>query len=207
MMDSPIAPMQMVRARRLVLLLFFSYLAVLLVSPLALVLVVAACWWLAMLPLGRDYRWFMAGAMLGQVAGAVLGVLAASGASLPHETTFERELTIWAGCVAGPLILSQAMVLFSKRTGLPGSEASWRRARVAMFTTAVVLCAWALLAVFLGLLGAPTEGDDPDWRNFASFLLFAVAAVTTLLFMLALFETQRDIHRLLFRPAWRRAAK
>jgi hypothetical protein len=206
LIGSSLGYQQTARTRTLVLVLFFSHIAGLLGWwPLTVVLIASACWWLAMLPLGRAYRWCMGGAMLAYVVGTALTVLAASDSD--RETTLGMDFATVTGFLAGPLILSQAMLLLSQGTGLSASEASWRRARMSTFVAAVVLLVATLLARFFDLLEASTEGVGPDPGAPMMLVVFASAAIAALLFMIALFDTQREIHRAIFRPAWRRDAK
>jgi hypothetical protein len=198
-MDSSLDHLQMIRTRTMVLVLFFANLAGILTLFLDLIgfatmgAISLACWWLARLPLGREYRWFM-----GSSALAAAGALIADALAYPDFGPWREgpaALTLASGffSLAAPLLLCQAMVLFSRRAGFAGVERAWIRARLAML---VAYGSWiALVAVerLSGLLSAIVESFSLSVQ-LALITLVSAAGILVLLFMLlALFSTQRTI--------------
>jgi hypothetical protein len=190
---------QLVRARTIVLILFFVNLVGLLLRGIPDFVIAGACWWLALLPLGRSYRWFMGSAALVAVATGASGILV-----WPDiDVMFEGALSS-----LGPLLFSQAMVLFSDRAGFPASLAHWRRARMALLLAYALLIVWILLSRIS--LPSGLDGDESGVMVITGMFalpLILTFVVSIFLFILALFETQREIHRYTIRPPRRRTSE
>lgn len=199
---------QLARARTMVLILFFANLIALLLKGIPDLVIAGACWWLALLPLGRDYRWFMGSAALASVATGVSGVLVLPDidALLGGVSVLETVGAVFS--LAGPLLFSQAMMRFSERTGVRASLAHWRRARMALLWAYALLIGWLLLSRISALfeLGIDESGVTVIGGMLVLPLLLTFVA-SCFLFLLALFETQRELHRYTYRPVRRRISR
>ncbi|HVS08572.1 MAG TPA: hypothetical protein VMS76_01765 [Planctomycetota bacterium] len=202
-----LAQEQLVRARTIVLILFFVNLVGLLLSGIPDLVIAGACWWLALLPLGRSYRWFMGSAALVAVATGASGILVWPDIDVKFEGTWSVG-AVGALSLVGPLLFSQAMVLFSDRAGFPASLAHWRRARMALLLAYALLIGWILLSSIS--LHSGLDGDESGAIVISGMFALPLSltfVVSIFLFILALFETQREIHRYTTRPPRRRTSE